>query len=43
MGLVVVDDDLVADGGEFVLDVLEFFEEGVGFDLFARGEEVGLR
>ena len=43
MGLVVVDYDLVADGGKFVLDVLEFFEEGVGFDLFTGDEEVSLR
>ena len=43
VGLVVVDYDLVANGGQFVLDVLEFFEEGVRFDLFARDEEVGLR
>ncbi len=42
MGLVVVDDDLLADGGQFVLDVFELFEEGVGFDLFAGDEEVGL-
>ena len=41
--LVVVDDDLVANEGQLVLDVLEFFEEGVGFDFFARDEEVGLR